>query len=51
VILTIEQNKMTEKSLRIVLIEDLREIREGLSALINGTAGFECVASYAMMGT
>jgi DNA-binding NarL/FixJ family response regulator len=38
-------------SLRIVLIEDLREIREGLTALINGTEGFECVASYSMMET
>ncbi len=37
--------------MRVVLIEDLREIREGLVALINGTAGFECVASYGMMET
>ncbi len=38
-------------SVRVVLIEDLREIREGLTALINGTAGFECVSSYGMMET
>ncbi|MGB7207817.1 MAG: response regulator transcription factor [Pyrinomonadaceae bacterium] len=38
-------------SMRVVLIEDLREIREGLTALINGTSGFECVASYGMMET
>ncbi len=37
--------------LRVVLIEDLREIREGLSALISGTAGFKCVSSYGMMET
>ncbi|HQU85832.1 MAG TPA: response regulator transcription factor [Pyrinomonadaceae bacterium] len=37
--------------LRIVIIEDLREIREGLSALINGTNGFSCVASYGMVET
>jgi DNA-binding NarL/FixJ family response regulator len=37
--------------MRVVLIEDLREIREGLTALINGTLGFECVASYGMMET
>jgi DNA-binding NarL/FixJ family response regulator len=37
--------------LRIVLIEDLREIREGLTSLINGTSGFECVASYGLMET
>jgi DNA-binding NarL/FixJ family response regulator len=29
----------------------MRDIREGLTALINGTAGFACVASYAMMET
>lgn len=48
---TTEQYKTTENSLRVVLIEDLREVREGLTALINGTAGFECVASYGMMET
>ncbi len=37
--------------MRVILIEDLREIREGLTALINGTPGFECVASYGMMET
>lgn len=37
--------------LRVVLIEDLREVREGLSALINGTTGFKCVAAYGMMET
>ncbi len=41
----------TAPSMRVVLIEDLREIREGLTALINGTAGFECVASYGIMET
>ncbi len=35
--------------LRVVLIEDLRDIREGLTALINGTAGFKCVAGYGTM--
>ncbi len=34
-----------EAALRVVLIEDLRDIREGLTALINGTAGFKCVDS------
>ena len=36
---------------RVVLIEDLREIREGLTALINGTAGFRCVSGYGRMET
>jgi DNA-binding NarL/FixJ family response regulator len=51
VISTTEQYKTTETPLRVVLIEDLREVREGLTALINGTNGFECVASYGMMET
>ncbi len=35
--------------LRVALIEDLRDVREGLTALINGTAGFRCVAAYGTM--
>ena len=38
-------------SLRVVLIEDLRDIRLGLVALINGTTGFECVAAYGSVET
>jgi len=45
------QTPIAAPSVRVVLIEDLREIREGLTALINGTAGFECVSSYGMMET
>lgn len=33
----------------VVLIEDLREVREGLAALINGTNGFRCIGSYYSM--
>ncbi len=40
-----------EPPLRVVLIEDLRDIREGLKALINGTDGFKCVAAYGSMET
>ena len=35
--------------LRVVIIEDLREVREGLTMLINGTPGFACVNSYRTM--
>jgi DNA-binding NarL/FixJ family response regulator len=35
--------------LRVVIIEDLREVREGLGALIRGSPGFICTASYASM--
>jgi len=35
--------------IRVVIIEDLREVREGLTVLINGTPGFHCAASYRTM--
>jgi DNA-binding NarL/FixJ family response regulator len=35
--------------IRVVLIEDVREVRESLTALINGTRGFRCIASYPSM--
>lgn len=44
-------SKASSEILRVVLIEDLREVREGLSALISGTSGYRCVASYGMMET
>jgi len=31
------------------VIEDLREVREGLTMLINGTSGFQCASSYRTM--
>jgi DNA-binding NarL/FixJ family response regulator len=37
--------------LRVVLIEDLRDIRLSLTALINGTPGFKCIASFASVET
>lgn len=40
-----------EDTIRIAIIEDERDIRESLAALINGTAGFRCVAKYGMMET
>ena len=46
-----KQISSQDSPLRVVVIEDLREIREGLVVLINGTPGFECVASYGMMET
>jgi DNA-binding NarL/FixJ family response regulator len=36
-------------NIRVVLVEDMREVREGLAVLINGTSGFQCVASYRTM--
>jgi DNA-binding NarL/FixJ family response regulator len=37
-------------TVRVVLIEDVREVREGLAMLVNGTAGFRCAGSYRSMG-
>ena len=36
-------------SISVAIIEDLREVREGLAALINGTAGFRCAGSFRTM--
>ena len=35
--------------IRVVIIEDLREVRDGLAMLINGTSGFHCAGSYRTM--
>jgi len=45
------ETKATGKSetIRVVVIEDMREVREALKALINGTQGFKCVGSYFSM--
>lgn len=37
--------------IRIVLIEDQRDVREGLRMLINGSPGFECVGAYRSVET
>ncbi len=44
-------NQISQTILRVVIIEDLREIREGLTALINGTSGFKCVAAFGSVET
>lgn len=37
------------KTIKVAIIEDRREIREGLSVMINFTDGFKCVGSYHSM--
>jgi DNA-binding NarL/FixJ family response regulator len=51
VISTAEKIETSGAALRVVLIEDLRDIRLGLTALINGTPGFDCVAGYGSVET
>jgi DNA-binding NarL/FixJ family response regulator len=36
-------------AIRVSLVEDRREIREGLAALIAGTEGFACAGTYRSM--
>ena len=38
-----------QTSIKVAIIEDLRQVREGLAMLINGTNGFSCVGSYRSM--
>jgi DNA-binding NarL/FixJ family response regulator len=37
------------KTIKVVIIEDLRDIREGLAALLNGTEGYKCVGKFGSM--
>jgi len=41
--------KSEQVTLGVVIIEDMRDVREGLSALINGTTGFRCTGAYRTM--
>ena len=38
-----------EPTIRVAIVEDRREIREGLAMIINGTPGFRCSGSYRSM--
>jgi DNA-binding NarL/FixJ family response regulator len=38
-----------DSPIKVVIIEDRREIRESLAMLIGGTEGFECIATYRSM--
>jgi len=44
-----EVDRETPSVMKVVVIEDLREVREGVTALINGTRGFKCIGSYFSM--
>src|SRR6266496_5619305 len=39
----------TETTISVAIVEDRREIREGLAMIINGTAGFRCAGTYRSM--
>lgn len=38
-----------ERPVEVLVIEDVRDVREGLMALINGTVGFRCAHGYRTM--
>jgi DNA-binding NarL/FixJ family response regulator len=44
-----QTGRLPDALVRVVVIEDLREVREGLTMLINGTSGFQCAGSYRTM--
>lgn len=39
----------SEKTIRVAIVEDRREIRDGLATIINGTPGFHCTGAYRSM--
>lgn len=39
----------TAKTISVAIVEDRREIREGLAMIINGTPGFQCSGAYRSM--
>jgi DNA-binding NarL/FixJ family response regulator len=38
-----------DHDIKVLLVEDQRDVREGLSALINGSTGFRCLAAFRTM--
>jgi DNA-binding NarL/FixJ family response regulator len=43
------QESEESRAIQVVVIEDQREIREGLATLINGTSGFKCCGAFRSM--
>lgn len=41
-----QEDRPAHTVIRVILIEDLREVREGLAMLISGTDGFECIGRF-----
>jgi DNA-binding NarL/FixJ family response regulator len=40
---------LKDAPIRVVIIEDMRDVREGLATLINGTRGFRCETTFRTM--
>ncbi|MEO7367405.1 MAG: response regulator transcription factor, partial [Gemmatimonadaceae bacterium] len=43
------ESELSGVPVRVVIIEDLREVREGLAMMIHSANGFECASSYRTM--
>ena len=41
-----EHTTSPDADIKVAIIEDLRDVREGLAILIDGTSGFDCVGRY-----
>jgi DNA-binding NarL/FixJ family response regulator len=46
---TTTESSAIAETIRVAIIEDRREIREGLGTLISFTSGFECIGKYGSM--
>jgi len=46
---TQREDKSGQQMIRVAIVEDQRDVRQGLSALLGGTAGFEVSAAYRSM--
>jgi DNA-binding NarL/FixJ family response regulator len=46
---TLRANPAGSPAIKIAIIEDQREVRDGLAMLINGTTGFHCTGSFRSM--
>jgi len=44
-----EMSDMSEKVIRTMIVEDQKDLREGLSTLVNFTPGFSCVGAFRSM--
>jgi DNA-binding NarL/FixJ family response regulator len=42
-------NTGSEATIRVAIVEDRREIRDGLATIVNGTPGFRCTGAYRSM--
>lgn len=43
------QNSPASSAIRVAIVEDRQDIREGLCVLINSTPGYECIGTYSTM--